>query len=472
MPTQAISNILGPNGVQLGAAAPGGGSSSDGPGRIVLGPKMKPMKETWPAPDPDNGPLTADSGLVLGAPSTTGMTLYPWNSGVFNTQSQNWVTMPVGTWQNNSGFSACANASTPRWTTWDVNEGLPQESNLDTGFITDSTTVTIVYMHYVHYETRQYHDLQVYADHDGVMKKITNLPKTGSSANGLTYRTLTFKEAREREFRLLLPWNCHFIGIYIGNPHAVRKSPNKLLFAGNGDSWGEPSGNVLATPIGGAWPTGTYQNFGMWQAFIEATSAAVILLNEGGTGYFNVGGTARSEEYFASLGGGNTFMSKLRMEDFAAKYGDRYPILATVGGWNDGTLVTGDVRANYAARVTSGMNRAVDAFEAVNGRDDLQMLFAGIQPVSITPGDARDLSNEGIRDACASADPDNVIGFINLMDMWPNTGMGGQRGNNVNSSDTIHLHAKGAEMVANWLLADIQNMSIPADYYQGMLTAA
>ncbi|MDZ7883418.1 MAG: hypothetical protein U5N53_11135 [Mycobacterium sp.] len=221
---------------------------------------------------------------------------------MFNTQSQSWITMPVGPWQNNSGFSACANASTPRWTTWDVNEGLPQESNIDTGFITESTTVTIVYMHYVHYETRQYHDVQVYADHDGVMKKITNLPKTGTSANGLTYRTLTFKEAREREFRLLLPPNCHFIGVYIGNPFTIRKSPNKLLIAGNGDSWGEPSGNVLATPIGGAWPTGTYQNFGMWQAFIAATGAAVILLNEGGTGYFNVGGASRSEEYFASLG--------------------------------------------------------------------------------------------------------------------------------------------------------------------------
>ncbi|MDZ7883417.1 MAG: hypothetical protein U5N53_11130 [Mycobacterium sp.] len=165
-------------------------------------------------------------------------------------------------------------------------------------------------------------------------------------------------------------------------------------------------------------------------------------------------------------------MSKLRMEDFAAKFGDRYPLLATVGGWNDGTLVTGDVRANYAARVTSGINRAVAAFETATGRDDLQMLFAGIQPVSITPGDVRDVSNLGIMDACASADPDNVIGFINLMGMWPNTTMSGQRGNNVNASDTIHLHAKGAEMVANWMLADIKNMSIPADYYEGMLSAA
>jgi len=469
MATQALSNVRGPDGNILGAAAPGGGTPS-GDGRLFIADLLKPMKGYWPAPDAVNGPILSDTGMVAGTPSPTGVTLYPFNSGVFNTQSQNWVTMPVGTWQNNSGFPACANATTPRFTTWDVNEGLPQESNLDTGFVSDSPVVTIVYMHYVHYETRQYHDMQLWAEDDtGAMKKITQLPKTGSTANGIAYRTITFKEAREREFRLMLPWNCHFIGIYVGNLYTVRKSPNKLLIATNGDSWNEPSGNVLQTPIGGGWPTGTYQTYGLSQAIAEATGAAVILTAQGGTGYFNVNNAARNEEYVMSLGGGSVFMSKSRMDFLAETFGDRYPLLWTIGGWNDGSLPPDPVRTTYAARVTSGINRAVAAVAAATANAvNLQLLFSGIQSVSITNGDDRYLANLGIQDAVASADPDNVIGFIDQIGMWPNTTMSGHRGNNV-GPDTLHLHAKGADMVANWNLAAAKTKSIPADYYAGML---
>lgn len=471
MGTQAMSNIIGPDGNILGAGSPGGGGGTAGDGRIALADTIRPMKGTWAAPDAVNGPILSDTGLVAGAPATSGVQLFPFNSGVFNTQSQNWWTVPQGTWQNNSGFPACANGSTPRVTTWDVNINMPQESNLDTGFVTDSPTVTIVYMHYVHYETRQQHDMQVWAEDDGVMKKITRLPRAGNTANGIAYRTITFAEAREREFRLMLPWNCHFIGVYIGNAYTIRKSPNKLLVAMNGDSWGEPSGNVLQTPIHGGWPTGTYQTYGMCQAVAEATGWAIILINQGGTGYFNVGGTARNEEYEAGTGKVSTFLSKSRMDHFAENFGARYPLLWTIGGWNDGSLPPDPVRTTYAARVTSGITRAINTVAAATeDAVDLQLMFSGIQSVSITEGDDRAQANLGIRDAMAVA-PDNVIGYIDGMDMWPNSSMSGQRGNNV-GPDTLHLHAKGAEFVANWYLAQAKNFTLPADYYHNMLAAA
>jgi hypothetical protein len=470
MGTHALADIINPAGETLGAG--NGGPVVSGDARIVLSDIIKPMKKAWPDPDPVNGPLLTDTGMVAGAPATSGLTLYPWNSGAFNMQSQAPWTAPTGEYANNSGFSACWNASTDRMITWGINAGQPQDSNQEYGFVTDATQVTIVYMHFTYYETRNYHDMQVYADYDGEMRKITRMPRTGSTGNGIAYRTLTFAEAREREFRLLLPWNCHFIGIYVNSKAGVRPGPNHLLIATNGDSWNEPSGNVLATPIGGAFPTGTYQNFGLSQAILEATGASVILIAQGGTGYYNVGGTSRDEEYVTSDANGSVsvFMSRARMEDFATKFGDRNPLLFTIGGWNDGTLPPAPVRTNYAARVTSGIARAVSSVQAVTGRDDLQLMFAGIQPVSISgTGDARYQANLGIADACAAANPKNVIGYIDEMPMWADTSMSGQRGANVNSADTIHLHSKGAEMVANWLIASASRFSIPESYYRGML---
>lgn len=51
--------------------------------------------------------------------------------------------------------------------------------------------------------------------------------------------------------------------------------------------------------------------------------------------------------------------------------------------------------------------------------------------------------------------------------MWTSQGTGAstQRTANTNSADTIHLHIKGADAVANWHLAQVKRFSIPVSYY-------
>lgn len=463
----ALTNITAPAGPLGPSTTTSTPTTAVGSGRVTLGPLMRPMKGAWPAPDATNGPLLSDSGLVSGAPSTSGKTFYPWDSGVYNTQSQNWAQFPNGSLQNNTGTSVCANYSTARAYTLGPSIGLPVESNTDFGFVTDATTVTIYYFHYTYNVGRNYHDQQIYVEHDGVMKKVTTMPTTGSVAAGLCSRTLTFKEAREREFRVMLGWTSLFAGVYVESTATMRQSPNKPLIITNGDSWNEPTGNILATPIGGAYPTGTYENAGLSQMLAEATGFAVALCAEGATGYFNgADGASHTESYVNSTWPGinnSVFLSERRVAAMAAKFFPRNPILCNIGGWNDGDLPPTPVRTTYAARVSSGIARAIAA------KPDLQMLFVGVQPVDITAGGKRALANLAIADAVAAAPQANIVGFIDEMPMWVDTTMSGQRGANVNSSDHIHLTCKGAELVANWFVASMKNLSIPADYYAGML---
>lgn len=432
--------------------------------RVSLGSLMKPMKDVWPAVDATNGPLVGDTGIAAGAPTTSGLTLFPWSSGVFNTQSQNWVATPTGTGQNTSGYSACVNASTPRVWTYGYMTGSPQESNIDFSFVTDATTITIFFFQYAGYSGSAHKDMQIYAEYNGNMRKLTRMPAVNSSGDGLFYRTITMKEARELEYRVMLPMDCWLIGVYINTTATIRKAPNKPFIITNGDSWNEPSGNVLASPVGGAYPTGTYRNVGMSQMIAEATGFAVALCAQGGTGEYNCNDSTSRDQTYVSANNTSVFHGQNRINDMNTKFFARNPIVWTIGGWNDGTLPPSPYRTSYRDRVLAGIDRMVAA------KSDIQLLYSSIQPVSITPGDVRDLSALGQADACAQR-PNNVIGFINQMPMWPDTTMSGQRGANVNSTDTIHLHAKGADLVANWNVAAMQRFTIPLNYYNGMLSA-
>jgi hypothetical protein len=435
--------------------------------RVALGSLMKPMKDVWPAVDGVNGPLTGDTGITAGTPTTTGMTLYAWNSGVFNTQSQNWVVTPTGTGQNTSGYSACINASTPRIWSYGYLQNYPQESNIDFSFVTDATTITIFYYRnnsYATFSSPNYHDMQIYAEYRGNMRKLNQMPATSTGGGGLFYRTLTMLEARELEYRVMLPMDCWFVGVYINNTATIRKSANRPFIITNGDSWNEPTGNVLSSPVGGAYPTGTYRVAGLSQMIAEATGWAVALCAQGGTGEYNVNDGVAHPQTYTNANGMSTFHGQSRINDMSTKFFSRHPIVWTIGGWNDGDVVPAPARTSYRDRVLEGIDRMVAA------KSDIQLLYSSIQPVDITPGNNRDLSRQGQADACALR-PNNVIGFVNQMPMWPDTTMSGQRGANVNSSDTIHLHVKGAELVANWNLAEAAKFTVPLNYYNAMLAA-
>ncbi len=450
----AASYINTPDGQLQGPSGP----------QVSLGSLMKPMKDVWPAVDATNGPITADSGIVAGTPSTSGLTLYAWDSGMFNTQSQSWVVTPTGANQNTSGFSACMNASTPRIHTFGSLTNYPLESNIDFSFVTDATTITLFYFVNGAYSGNTYHDHQIYAEYNGSMRKLTMLPATFNASNGVMYRTITFKEAREREMRVMLPMNGWLIGVYINTTATIRKAPNKMFVITNGDSWNEPGGNILASPIGGAWPTGTYRVGGMSQMIAEATGWAVGLCAEGGTGEFNCNDGQSRDPSYTDGGGTSVFHGHTRIDDMATKFFAKSPLVWTIGGWNDGSHGGTPYKDTYYARVLQG----IDYF--VSKKSDIKLMYSGIQPVDITAGDMRTLSVQGQAQACAER-PNSVIGFIDEMPMWPDTTMSGQRGANVNSTDTIHLHIKGAELVANWHLAAASKFTIPLDYYNKMLAA-
>jgi hypothetical protein len=435
---------------------------------------IKPMGMI-PAVDATNGPWTADTGFVAGVPAgfpnVSGKTFYAWNSGVFNTQSQNWQAVPTGAGQNTSGYSACMNASTPRVWTFGSMTGYPLESLIDFSFVTDSTTVTLVYNALIANQggSTTHHDHTVFYEHQGQMKELGTLPKTGTGGSGLFYRTLTVKEARMAEWRFILPGMHWLIGIIVDSGATVRKAPNKFLFAYNGDSWGEAMGCTLASPIGGAWPTGTYRTAFLPTWLIRLTGGAVIQMGQGGTGEFNANNSAATAANVTNSDGSSVFHGVSRINHLVTNFGSRNPVVLTLGGWNDGTLPAAPVAATYQTRVQEGIQRFIAA------KSDIKLLYASIEPVSITGGDSRDLSLQGQLAAFAAGKavyPGNVLSYADLRAMWVDTSTAAtsQRTANVNTTDTIHLHIKGGLTVANWLVAWLKNVKISASYVNAMMT--
>lgn len=481
MPLHIASKTEAPSGTAPGQIVTQGGattladSAAAAASSIALVDTMNPMSGIHPAVDAVNGPLTANTFITAGTPSLTGRTFYGWAAGVFRSQGMNWVsaTTPL----NTSGYSAAINASTPRLWNYGTGQGFPMESNHDFAFMSDTLSMTIFYFHQNGYSGSNYHDVRIFAEHEGRLKHIRNssgkaMPMTSTAGGGLYYVTLTFDEARERQFRVMLPSNCYFIGALVDTAATIRKAPNVALVPYNGDSWGEPNGNVLAAPIGGAFPTGTYRTMGLCQEIAVATGWVIPLLAEGGTGEFNCNdSTSRPQSYTATYGE-SVFHGDTRINDAWTKFGPGSPLVLTVGGWNDGDLPGAPFDTVYQARVLAGIDKWIAKNPAI------KLIYVSIQPVDqVGSGGSGVLSANraaslvGQAAACA-ARPNNVIGYVDLRPMWPVMSMAGQRGNNVNSADTIHLHAKGADGVANWIVASLKPLRIPRSYYNAMLAAA
>lgn len=401
-------------------------------GSVPLGSLYRPMTGVWPVVDATNGPLTADAGTTNTAPSFTGLTLFSWNSGAFNTQSQNWVAVPSS--NGPSTNQCCQNVTTPRGTNY-ASTGIGFPCHSDFSFVTDTTKIIIAY-----YQTTtgmanlgissSYHESQVFVEHEGQMKGIRSAPNVwpnGSGGNQMFYRVITFKEARRREFRVMLSVGCWFAGVYVDTGAFMQKAPNRPILMGCfGDSWAEGAGNVWSS-VGGngsqagvTWPTGCsllYSNTAL--QWCVQTGGAAIIGHQGGTGYFNANGSGLTED--STTAGFTVFASQGQVDFFWNTFGSRYPMAGVFGGWNDGTTPVGaPILTNYQARVDKVLRKILAKDAAI------PLLVEGIQCKSIGVGDGRDLSNQGIAAAVAAlqATYSNVMPFINdiadrnYVDIW------------------------------------------------------
>jgi len=399
-------------------------------GYVALGELYRPMTGSWPAVDATNGPLTADAGITNVAPTLTGLTQYKWNSGKFNTQSQNWVAVPTS-----NGVSAnqcCQNVTTPRGNNY-ASTGLGFPCHTDFSFIADTAKVIVVYYQTTTGMANQgistsAHEVQIFAEQDGVMKGIRSVPAqwpNGSGGNQLFYRVITFKEARKREFRVMLSVGCWLDSVYIDTGGQISKAPNRpVLFGCFGDSWAEGAGNVFSS-VGGngsvygtTWPSNAsllYSNTAIQYAI--ATGFACIIMNQGGTGYVNSNGAGQNED--SSVAGFTPFISTGQVDYFWTTFGSRYPCALVAGMWNDGTAATAaPITTTFAALATKGYNKllAKDA--------NMPIMVQGCQCKSITVGDGRDQANTGLKNAVAAlqAAGKPMLGFIDDLADYGNNG--------------------------------------------------
>lgn len=449
----ALKNAQGSPLASQSDVATGGGASS-----VTLGSLMKPMKGVWPAVDATNGPLTADA-ITSGSPTTTGLRFIAPNSGLLKFQNAHMVSYANGAGANTSGSTIYHNAPTPRIQGYGGRANDPIEGNFEMGFVTNATEIIIAYFNTGYYDSTVYHDMQVYAEHEGQMKKLTTLPRTGSFT-GLGFRRITLKEARTREFRVFMQSATWLIGVWVTNLAQLTPAPNRPLILMNGDSWNEPNGDTLQNPAGGAWPTGVFRSWYLPQALSEATGFCVGSFAQGGTGRFN---PFTADNTSANANNVSNFAGQPRVTDFATKFAARSPIVLELGGYNDGANYT---QAAYRTRVLDGIDRFIAA------KSDIQMILAGIQPANSAatwPQQFYDM-NAGISDAAALR-PNNVAGFINLEPMWPDKSTSGQRGAMV-GPDSLHLHIGGATAVAEYLTAALARIKVPSTYLAAQLAAS
>jgi hypothetical protein len=390
-------------------------------GKVALGDLYRPMLGVWPAVDATNGPLTADAGITGTAPSTTGLTYYSWGAGLFNTQSQNWVAVPSSNGPANN-TEACANVTTPRGNYGST--GIGFACHIDFSFVADTATLILVYRQSTTAMpgvTTSYHENRIFADHEGQMKQLRGAPASwpnGSGGNQVFYRVVTFKQALRREFRVWLSSNCWLMGVYIDTAASMTKAPNRPVLMGSfGDSWGEGDGNVFQ-PFGGngsaagvTWPSGcSLLDSNTALQYAMATGFAVIIGHQGGTGWVVANGSGLTQSSTAD--GFTPFCSQGQVNFFWNTFGARSPMAGVFGGWNDGTSpVSAPITTNYQAQVASGLGRLIVKDST------MPILVEGIQCKTISPGDGRDQSNTGIKQACAAL-PANVIGFVdNIADL-------------------------------------------------------
>jgi hypothetical protein len=387
-------------------------------GNPTLDELAEPMDGVWPAVDATNGPLTADAGITNTTPSFTGLTLWSWNSGRFNTQSQNWVAVPSSNGPTTN--QCCANVTTSRGSFGSTGIGYPCLS--DFWFTADTTKIIVAYWQYTGYAagtgvTTSHHEVDIFAEHEGHMKGIRSTPAIwphGSGGNQMFYRVVTFKEARRRDFRIILSAGCWLAGVYVDSAADIQKASNRpVLLGAFGDSWGEGAGNVWnsfggnGSVYGVTWPTGASalrSNTAVQYAI--ATGFAVINMHQGATGPF----ANNSGISFTATGTGfSPFCSTSQVDFFWTTFGSRYPCAGIFGGWNDGTLPGTPYLTNMQTRYTAMIQNLL------NKDPDIPVMTEGIQCKSIVAGDARDLSDQGMKaavDAFRAAGKTNIMPFI------------------------------------------------------------
>lgn len=442
-----------------------------GGGTVPLGDLYRPMLGVWPAVDPTNGPLTADAGITGTTPSFTGLTLWSWNSGKFNTQSQNWVTVPAA--NGPATNQCCQNTTTNRGNDY-AGTGLGFPCHSDFSFVADSTKVIVAYWQTKTFAaalgvSTSYHEVQIFAEHEGQMKGVRDAPAIwpdSSGGNQMYYRVLTFKEARRREFRVMMSAGCWLAGVYVDQAAVITKAPNRpVLAACFGDSWAEGTGNVFSS-IGGngsvagvTWPTGCsllYSNTALQWAI--ATGFAVIIMHQGGTGYIVQNGGSTGVDDATGLGF-TVFGSENSTNFLWTTFGTRKPIVGFFGGKNDGAQTTADYKA-----------RALKVWGKQIAKDPtVPILVQGIQSKQTSAGDGTDLANTGLKQAVA--DPSmtsNVIGFIddladsNYYDIGSTNDIG---------PDGLHPTVKGGNHIGVNRAKRSATFMIPRSRVAAMLTA-
>jgi hypothetical protein len=452
------SDLAGPDGSPVPDA-------SDLDGAITIGELTHPMDSVWPAVDATNGPLTADAGAVGTAPSFSGLTYYSWDSGKFNSQSQNWLPVPASLGPG-TNTEACYNKATPR-AEYFATPGITQPAHIDFGFIADTAKIILVYRHFGNYTPGSYHETHIFAEHDGRLKQIRSAPEAFSgSGNKVFYRTVTFKEARRREFRFWLTSNLWLMGVYIDNTASIEKSPNRPLVAFPGDSWRDGAGNVFnlggnGGAAGVTWPSSCSLLLSCDPMnFLLHTGFAGILCGQGGTGYFNANNGSTSVGPDETAAGSTPFLSSGQVNHLWDTWGSRKPIVFVAGGWNDGSLGGTPYLNTYQTRA----GYAYDKLIAKNSK--VPIIVAGIQPKSIVTGDARDLSNQGLQ-AAVAARPNNCIGFIDQLTRWNSTQIAPKVG-----PDGLHPTVYGGHDIGYFYAQKAAKFKVSRAWINDQLTAA
>lgn len=408
-----------------------GSGGSGGSGKVTRASLYRNMRGVWPAADVTNGPLTVDSGITSTSPSTSGMRFVQWDSGKFNTQSQNLVAVPSS--NGPASGAACQNTTTDRGNFGSSGIGTP--CHTDVSFVTDSAKIIPVYWQNPTGSAgvnTSYHEVQIFAEIEGQMKGIRRMPAAwpgGAASNQTFWRPVSFLEAKSREITVMLSANCWLMGVWIDSTANIMKAPNRpLLDAFHGNSWGEPNGNVFSF-FGG---NGAVVGVGFNQASLLyscvpiqnrlTSGAAAILCNQGGTQWVNANGSGISRDDATTKGFTSTW-SQNQVNFLWSTFGSRYPTAIAIGNYNDGdnpVAGTGTtLRNNYRDVVLYAIDKLVTRFTTGGpALAKIPIILGGGEPKLAVAGANRDLTNLGILDAGALR-PNNVIGTFNFFLDWP-----------------------------------------------------
>lgn len=445
----------------------------------------KPEFGVYPVAGSSMGDLVADSGIVSGdlpgsstapALNTTGMVFVPYTQldqvtgdPIFNFQGMLPTAAPAGI-LTAAGRSCLLNASSPRWNLGATGQYLAGAQSIRVG-INSSKVVPVWYCGQGQLAGTVL-DQHVMVEHNGENKHLSSngtaadgLPRTATGGSGTYRRELTYVDPQYREHRFLGGANHYFIGVWIDVTGSIRRPKNRpQCWVNNVDSWNDAQ--TWSQSQGYTWPTADYQCLPMCavQSFISGMAWGSD--SQGGTGEINANGTSGGDASNYTGNRSSAAWSDSRCLWRANWWSQQWPIYCDIGGWNDGSGISGlgtPYRDNYRTRVAARIQKTIDACVAL-GRD-ARFANVGIQPVDISgTSDLKYLAALGQSDIPALF-PNNVIGHVALMDMWwRDTSTSGARSVVTWTSDHIHLNALGDRHVGNWFMEHLGEMVVDSAY--------